>query len=75
VLGVTGPLPWLGPLVVVAIAVMPASSFVALGKVFCRMQNAPAIQEEQASRPFNSLLPVAIVNATIVVIALAVVLY
>ena len=70
----TGALPWLRPFVVVAIAVMPASSFVALGRAFRQMQNAPAIQEEKASRPFNIWLPVAIVDAIIVVIALVVAL-
>ncbi len=69
----TGPLPWVGPLVVVAIALMPSSSFVALGKAFRLTQNVPAIQEEQASRPFNAWLPVAIVDAILVVIALVVV--
>lgn len=65
------PLPWRGFLALAALGVMPLGSFVAIWKSYQRMQNVPAADEAQAGRPFNAWLPIAIVDAIMVVIALA----
>jgi hypothetical protein len=66
----TGPLPWLGPVALVAVAAMPAASFTAIVQAYRKTLNVSAADEERASRPFNAWLPVAIADAIVVVIAL-----
>lgn len=66
----TGPLPWLVPIALIAVVAMPASSFIATFQAYRKTQNASAADEERASRPLNAWLPVAIVDAIVVVVAL-----
>lgn len=66
----TGPVPWLGPIALIAVVAMPAASFTATFQAYRKTQNVSAAEEARASRPFNAWLPVAIVDAIIVVVAL-----
>lgn len=66
----TGPLPWLGSVVLIALAIMPIASFSAIWQAYQGTLNAPAVDEERAARPFDTWLPVAIVDAISLVVAL-----
>lgn len=64
-------LPWGGFAAMGASALMPLVSFVTIWKAHQRTQDAPAADEERASRPFDAWLPIAIVDAIMVVIVVA----
>jgi hypothetical protein len=66
----TGPLPWLDPVVLVGVAAMPAASLTAIVQAYRKTLHVSAADEVRASRPFNAWLPVAIVEVIVVVIAL-----
>jgi len=61
---------WVGPAILGLAVAQPLLSFPVLAVTYRQMRDAPAAQEEQASRPFDAWLPVGILDAVLLVILL-----